>query len=365
MNSNNIQDDALAKEEMRIKHKQQIYAQRRDRIHNAKTRMFGIDVQALDAQMAEKRNQKNRDTDLENYEKMQALEIERMLAQSLEEERQMKEFQLQQMRASWETEIARKKAEAARPKTPEFDIANSGPASLQQMEGIDVQKAEREEMQKRQMREWIMEQIAEKEYCKQLDKEDDMNYAELIRTIDEIREATEREEHEMRKYITDTIKLENLELSRAQNSRRKFQNAISDENNGAISTSLQVFNENEELSMDEHGRIVRKDMFRGLTKAQKQRIFEENQQIMRDNMARRKMEQENDDEWLHQQQMAMRAMEQSEYKDKLLKLKLKEEHLAYLRGQIEQQAKSTKEWTSLTDGGISNEFYEKFGKDHR
>lgn len=283
----------------------------------------------------------------------------------MEEERQMKEFQLRQMRESWETEISRKKAESMKPKTPDFDPTNCGSSSLQKLEGEDPQREERLALQRKQMRDWIQEQIAEKNYIKQFDKEDELNYAELIKAIDEIREATEREEEEMRKYVTDTVKLENLELAKAQNARRAAQNTISDENNGAIPTSLQVFDEDQDLAMDEHGRILRKDMFRGYTKAQKQRFFEENQQIMRENILAKKNKDDGDTEWAMQMAMATRAMEQAEYEEMRMRNKLKEEQLAYLRDQIVEQQRINEDRKRMGIGAIGNEFFENFGKDCR
>lgn len=56
---------------------------------------------------------------------------------------------------------------------------------------------------------------------------------------------------------------------------------------------------------------------------------------------------------------------QADYEERRMKMVLKEEQLAFLRDQIEQQKRATKEWTAATTNMITNEFYEKFGKDHR
>ena len=130
----------------------------------------------------------------------------------MEEERRMKEFQMNQMKASWADNAARKKIEKAQPVTPDFDMEIAGAASLQRMSGEDIDRAERNKKQKETMKAWIQQQIAQKSYSKQLDVEEDLNYAEMVKMIDEIREATEKEEAEMRKYITDTVKAENLEV---------------------------------------------------------------------------------------------------------------------------------------------------------
>ncbi len=52
---NKLQDEVMAKEESRINRIREAHEQRRLRILNAKVRIIGIDVDALDAQVAEKR----------------------------------------------------------------------------------------------------------------------------------------------------------------------------------------------------------------------------------------------------------------------------------------------------------------------
>lgn len=140
------------------------------------------------------------------------MEIERILAASMEEERLMKEFQMKQMKQSWAENAERKKFAKTQTPEPDFDLERAGPASLQKMSGEDENRYERVKEQREQMKAWIQEQIAQKQYLKHLDQEDDLNYAEMIKTIDEIREATEREEAEMRKYVIRTVKADNLEV---------------------------------------------------------------------------------------------------------------------------------------------------------
>ncbi len=125
----------------------------------------------------------------------------------------MRQFQMNQMKQSWAENAARKKAESNAAPPSDFDYENAGPASLQKMKGEDIERENRVKQQKEQMRLWIQDQIAQKQYVKQLDQEDDLNYADMIKAIDEIREATEQEEAEMRKYVVNTVKAENLEVT--------------------------------------------------------------------------------------------------------------------------------------------------------
>ena len=44
-------------------------------------------------------------------------------------------------------------------------------------------------------------------------------------------------------------------------------------------TSLDLFNEDAATAMDSNGRIIRKEMFKGFTAAQKRRIYQENETV--------------------------------------------------------------------------------------
>jgi hypothetical protein len=68
LSGSNVQDDVLAKEAAKIAYKRQILEQRKLRIHNAKQRTIGLDIDALDAQVAEKQRNKARDQDILNFE---------------------------------------------------------------------------------------------------------------------------------------------------------------------------------------------------------------------------------------------------------------------------------------------------------
>jgi hypothetical protein len=68
MLSNHAQDDVLAKEAAKIAYKRQQNEQRKLRIHNAKQRTIGLDIAALDAQVAEKQRGRAHDKDIINFE---------------------------------------------------------------------------------------------------------------------------------------------------------------------------------------------------------------------------------------------------------------------------------------------------------
>ncbi len=54
-----------------------------------------------------------------------------------------------------------------------------------------------------------------------------------------------------------------------------------DEPGNPAATSLDLFAEDKNAAMDEYGRLVRRDMFKGFTEEQKRKILSDNQNIIR------------------------------------------------------------------------------------
>lgn len=203
----------------------------------------------------------------------------------MEEERQMREFHMQQIKQSWEDSLNHKKDLAAQPAVPDFDLSNCSTSSALRFAGEDPKRAERISMQKEQMRRWIQEQLAEKAQLAYMRNQEEMSYADMIKAIDAIREATEKEEREMRQYVIDTVKQYNLELAEAQKHRNRNQNIVQAEEGQEgkdIPTSLDLFNEDKELAVDAKGRVVRRDMFKGFTEQQKRKMILENEAVIRE-----------------------------------------------------------------------------------
>lgn len=80
---------------------------------------------------------------------------------------------------------------------------------------------------------------------------------------------------------------------------------------------------------------------------------------MRDNERREEFD------WALQQEMSLRAMELAEYEEKCLRDAQKEERLAFLRQQIEQQKSAKNEWDKSRYGEMGSGFFEAFGRDCR
>ena len=86
--------------------------------------------------------------------------------------------------------------------------------------------------------------------------------------------------------------------------------------------------------MDEYGRIVRKDMFKGFTEGQRRKILLENEELLRIKHERDEEERSYERDWAMQQYMSSRAMEEAYLEETYLRNREKEKHLDILERQI-------------------------------
>jgi len=286
-----------------------------------------------------------------------------MLTAAFEEEKAMQIFQKQQLKQSWDESVAFKRSQVDA--VPDFDFSKAGPSSVMVMNGEDNGRLDRLKMQKQQMRQWIQAQISEKSYLKSVHIDDNQSYNDLMKLMDEIREAGEREEAEMRAFVNKTVRADNEELAMAQKMRRQIQNSINDKDNKALATSLNCFDETPTDIMDTNGRVRRIDMFRGFTEEQRRLVFLENQELIRQRVLAKMNSDETDYSWVLQQEMANRAMEQSAYEEEQMRLSMKQQHLDYLSMQIEEQKRAQQEWDRTKYGAIEPGFFDSFGTSAR
>jgi hypothetical protein len=356
-----LQDALLAREDAKIHRKRELYEQRRVRVLNAKVRLIGLDVQALNGQVEEKQRQREIEKEEDRFARIQAIEIERLLAAAQEEERQMKDFQMNQIKQSWEDSKRFRQDLANEDKGKDFDVDNAGPSSALRFFGEDSNRTERLRLQKNQMQQWIREQMAEKAHLRHLMKQEEMSYAEMMRAIDEIRDATEREERDMRNYIQESVKQNNFQLAAQQRERNRHRNGINPDGK----TSLDLFDENKATAMNAAGRIIRPDMFKGFTEEQRKRLLLDNQQLIQERNAQLMAEKQAEYDDMIQQLLALRAMEQAEFEEKSMRNAAHQEHLDYLKYQMDQQARDRYEWDKTKFGEVRGGFFDGFGKSCR
>jgi hypothetical protein len=265
---------------------------------DARKRVIGLDVEALNEQVAEKQRSSSDKKEFERIEswynfftkkfyssifrtELRFMEIDRIMESAAEEEKLMKEFQKTQLRQSWDAAVKQKKEAIAAAVEPEFNPDATGASSAQCFSGEDRNRLQRLAEQKAQMARWVQDQVSEKTRLRLEQQGEDLKYSELMKAVDAIREAAEIEEKEMRNFLKTQVREENAKLAESQRVARRDPNASISREELLAATSLNLFDETAGSAMDATGHIIRRDMFKGYTDAQRKRILQENEEVAR------------------------------------------------------------------------------------
>lgn len=359
-------DDQLMMEEARIRRKREENAKRRDRFLNARKRIMGVDVEALDAQVAEKKDSNKADADADTMERLKFMEIERVLEHAKEEERLMREYQKAQLKESWDAMVIEHKREKAEPEVF-LDPLKAGPSAAQSFAGSDPRKAERIKAQQEQMRRWIQEQVHEKAENQSKRNADAEAYSNMLNAVETIRDAADTEEKEMKAYLNKTVTDSNAALiaakaRRAIDSEASWNSLTPAQQAAAASIDLR---ENENLAMDENGRIARRDAFRGYSKAQIRHIIQENEDLLALKRNNASSEGDANGVWEKQQVLQQQAMEHANYMEKTMRESETQLNLEVLKQQIALQKQRRAESNKNRFGAINPGFFDQFGQDCR
>ena len=88
-------------EEMKLAKKRADNAERNRRFINARQRVIGVDVQALDIQCMEKQLSKDNEKELNALDKLKAQEMSRIMEEAADEERRLKQFLQDELKNDW------------------------------------------------------------------------------------------------------------------------------------------------------------------------------------------------------------------------------------------------------------------------
>jgi len=358
---NNITLQNEEKEKLRIERKRAEMERRRQRILNPRIRTIGLDTDTLDKQVAEKRQSNNDDRRADELEALKNTEIERVLAAAVQEEKDMRSYQMSEMRKSWDeaVELRRLRDEI---QSKDIDFDRVGMAAAVNFAGEDINRGERLSQQKAQVRTWVSEAISEKDFRRSIEKEENDNYLDILRRIDETREESERDEAQYKRNIRMKFAAENTAVMMAKKEEiRKSR----EEDLSVTPSNLPIVVEDKNLAMDSSGRIVRKDMFKGFTADQQRTILASNAAELQAKRDRFAAEKEEDRRWALQTSISVRAMEQANQDEDDIRAIRKQNQLNDLKMQIAQQTNRRNEWESARFGSVGEAFFGGFGTSGR
>jgi len=185
--------DAMDMEQRKLVAMRERGEARRDRFLNARQRTIGVDVEALNQQMAEKEARDEDESAATESRHMRERHIATLIEQREAEEREMKRRELRDLKSTWDEQSLRPKNQVAKRGEPINPYA-CGPAAVQDFRGEDEAAFDRMRLQKEQMRSWSTQQVAEKNARNQEEADAEARYAAYVKMLTERRGMMEQEE---------------------------------------------------------------------------------------------------------------------------------------------------------------------------
>lgn len=290
--------------------------------------------------------------------------IERELQDADADEHMYRELNRQEVMRSWKDACQMKKENEEREKrVKDFDEDVAGPSAMLHFDGETANFHVEDRRKKNQMKDWVAEQLKEKADLKAASDYEETQYAEMLKIVDEIREGAEIEEKQVRQYVTNTIKDQNLELA-AEVKYKNDKERAEAKKGGRIIKGL--IEEDKASAINEYGRVYRRDMFKGFTVAQQKRMLSENDDMVRMKQDMDTMISNQDYEWSLQQDLQLKAMEACEYEEELLRSSQLNQYTANLKLQKDEKLKKAADFKkSHFSGETTGSLLDSMGRSAR
>eukprot|EP00297_Palpitomonas_bilix_P006905 CAMPEP_0113868758 /NCGR_PEP_ID=MMETSP0780_2-20120614/1167_1 /TAXON_ID=652834 /ORGANISM="Palpitomonas bilix" /LENGTH=382 /DNA_ID=CAMNT_0000853877 /DNA_START=130 /DNA_END=1278 /DNA_ORIENTATION=- /assembly_acc=CAM_ASM_000599 len=290
---------------LKVEQKQGVENNRKPRIFDPKIRTIGQDVQALEAQIAEKKRiadwEKERERLYDAYMVKMSRDLMRGEGEAERTKRQFEkevlQYRMNEQQASQRREYDLNDPNSLRNSEPIRDGDDDprlGVSSLQKFQGEDVEYARRLKEQQDIQREWILQQIEEQRQARIQEANEGSDFSQkTLATANRMMNA----EAEFRQHLRD-LQAEtrdyNLDLARAKKQKEyeeklKDLEASKEEINKTVNGS--ILNENltatTKSMLGDHRKVPY--AYKGLSPEEKQRVLEEQYQQALENEAKKTM----------------------------------------------------------------------------
>lgn len=342
------------KEKAAIERRRQLEKERQSRIFNNKHRLIGVDKQALDQQVMDKRlmeEMENKRSDAFAHDMIRNDKVAYLLQQRQEHDERELNRAVNEFRALHQQPDARREWDL---QDPDYlkkdkparvcdDDPRCGPASLQKFDGEDLNSKARKFYQQEQIREWTNQQTEEKNAAKMQQKLADKLYDFKQMELDKRARELQKAEEECRRAINTAVKDYNDALNREQvqkNSLKKMQEQDDNmtEIANAIFSDLLTENPDQAISALGPNRVV-PDRWKGMSPEQIEAIRKKQLEQVEERKRIQEQERLDREEWdkrrLIEAKAGMIMERQKEEEMRELQKKLNEENK---RLEFEQKA---------------------------
>lgn len=349
--------------------------QRKSVILDPRTRRIGLDLDAIQQQIQEKRErearEKARDAAFDNM----LLQQEDMIMENMERERQQRlkmaqdrdrfRMSCQQPRQTREYDIWRPDLQKiSRPARVGDEDPTIGISSGQIFQGEDLRISQRLQQQAQQRKEWYEEQTREKE-SKQRQEEVENLQTQLIEleTQKKLAELSERTEY-AKSQVRQQVANDNYNMYEAKKRKEKEEKERDEQQNIAELTS----NLRSSVISERMGRRGEHPMeYRGMTVEEQKAIIDEQARQLQENERRRQEEKEREQQWFEYQEYLKSEGDRNEA-IWMRKKQQEQQELYKTQLQQEEEFKRRQRYLNKEIYGKNipdDSFYERFGRDVR
>lgn len=277
-------------EQAAIERRRRLEKERQSRIFNNKHRLIGIDKDALNQQVNDKKfmeeMERKRDeafaTDMIRNDKISVLLDRRQDHDESEMKRALNEFrslhQQPDARREWDLQDP-ESLKKDKPARVNDDDPRCGPASLQKFDGEDLNSKARLKYQQEQLREWSLQQQHEKNISKQQQNMANKLYDFKQFELDERARRLQEAEEECRRAINTATKDYNEALNREKTQKDAIKRSQEQDDNmteiaNALFSDLLTENPDQAISSFGPNRVV-PDRWKGMSPEQIDKIRKE------------------------------------------------------------------------------------------
>lgn len=359
-----LQLEALGKDQQRIESMRARNEARRERFLNARQRAIGIDTDSLDQQVAEKMasHAGAKDEEAEHAQRQQYISM--LVEQREAQENAIKKAEHNALKGVWDGQCTQPKNDCSKMADPVVADA-CGLAAGQKFDGEDRSKGSRVRLQAAQMKSWTTQQMAEKQARHAEDKDEEARYAEYLKTVQDARDALESEEGDERRRQTVLMKDDNRALASeiaGRKSAHKQATAAHDAKELAKNYADPVLCEDTSAMISAMGENrIRRDHFKGFSKAQIQQIYLENQRVCEEKAGIQGADADEEAVLALQQEELRKLVEEAEYEQMQQQRAVQADHKAILEAQREEQAAMRATEKKESKGHIQGGLMDGFG----
>ncbi|XP_013111915.2 RIB43A-like with coiled-coils protein 2 [Stomoxys calcitrans] len=362
-------------EASKLQKRQQFEEERKKRIFNAKQRTFGLDIDTLERQIAERN--KIRQTEAEQhrrYEHQTDMMQKVIHAKELElaKRRRAVENDLNYYRCRFQNKQQSREFDLndpesikkSKPARIADDDINLGISSAQIFIGEDLGHSERQRRQREQQRAWLDQQIKERKQAENARLQADRVIYESINARDQRLEDMANSERKVRHQVLDSIQQFNCELARRKREERlrKQKEKVEDdmaEIYNMLSSDMLTENPNVAQSRTNPNKKIA-FMYRGMSPQELANFRQAQHQQMLDRKKQETEKQLMDKQW---EQYALNMDRELHLKDREMERKRQREYEKLLEenDKLAQEQKMQKDHDKVLHvNRVTPEFFDKF-----